>query len=81
MKELREFIIQDVDFKHAYEKYNTIDKTFIETIIELIDHIEDFEELFILDKKYLDVAYVIIEDLIYDLDGIYDSYVSQIKGE
>ena len=75
---LTQFLLEDDDFKNAYNSYNVIDSYDI-TIKTLINYICDEIDLYTLDKKYLDVSYVIINDTIIDLDGVFDFYESNLK--
>jgi hypothetical protein len=80
-KVLKDYLYNDEDFKKAYDEYYKGNLTYRETIDDLIDYV-----LYSEFNPYLGVCYVDIyhlkdekNDVIYNLDDIYEEYKEQIK--
>jgi len=89
--QLAAFLINDDDFKTAYYKHNSEDADIIKGSHSgyknairqfLYSHYqEDTFNYYILDKRYIDLSYIIINDNIINLDDLYIDFKTYAKDE
>jgi hypothetical protein len=63
ISELKKYIQNDVDFK-----------PYLSVIDEALNYISDNLKNYILDKQYQDISYIIINEVIFNLDEIYFTF-------
>ena len=83
-KMLKKFIINDIDFikkQNSNKKYLILEKITFNNLIDnvLNDIFENMQESLFLNKKYLDISYIIFNDKIIDLDFIYSVFVDYLN--
>lgn len=61
---LKAYIMEDDDFQKIEIKNNL-------TLEEAVDEVLERFDCFILDKKYIDISWVVIDDIIFNVDNIY----------
>lgn len=80
---VKKHLMNDPEMYNAYRIYNNCDDSFEESIDALLDYCFYSEFNPYLDEKYLDCCWLCDEStgLIYNLDDMFEVYMSVLRGE
>jgi hypothetical protein len=81
MKALKSFILKDKDFQDYYKQARKIKNLngFNKFIVAWLESLNDIMDGYILDKKYLDISWFMVNDNIIDMDSLYLDFESDLR--
>jgi len=81
MKALKSFILKDKDFQDYYKQARQVKNLngFNKFILAWLESLNDIMDGYILDKKYLDISWFMVNDNIIDMDSLYLDFESDLR--
>ena len=80
---LKNFILSDLDFQTVFVEYKKTKNEFEKNVIDFLDYIFNEKIYIYLDKKYIDIQYVVNSQTnnIIDLDLLYNMFKCDLEDE
>jgi hypothetical protein len=81
MEALQNFILQDEDFQTYYKQSRQLKNLngYKKYITEWLQSLTDIMDGYLLDKKYLDISWFMVNENIIDMDSLYLDFQSDVK--